>query len=98
MGRAIQKVLDKNSRVYAVQYPNQLLWPLELAAVKGSKNLYFIDSYQSIKSQLGTYSVNQIFEDDFLHLTEIGAKVVAKEMTDTLVLQMKEEKNESIQY
>lgn len=98
LNRAIQKVLDKNSRVYAVQYPNQLLWPLELAAVKGSKNLYFIDSYQSIKSQLGTYSVNQIFEDDFLHLTEIGAKVVAKEMTDTLVLQMKEEKNESIQY
>jgi hypothetical protein len=95
LNSVIQKILNKNIQVFLVQYPNQLLWTLELAGVKGARNLHYIDLYQSVKVNLNKYSVNQIFEDDFLHVTELGAKIVADKMSQIFMDQMKEEKNES---
>ncbi len=95
LNSVIQKILNKNIQVFLVQYPNQLLWTLELAGVKGARNLHYIDLYQSVKVNLNKYSVNQIFEDDFLHVTELGAKIVADKMSQIFMDQMKEEENES---
>lgn len=94
LNNVARKILQKNVTVFLVQYPNQLVWPLELADVKGSLGLHFIDLHNFLISQLENYSVNQLFEDDFLHLTNLGAALVADKMSQSVFEIIEKEKNE----
>lgn len=89
----ISKILKKNSKIFTLQYPNQSNWQvLEAIAPFGDK-VNFIGLANIIDKNLSKYSVIDLFEDDFMHLTPLGVEVVAEGLSDEIILNLKLEEN-----
>ncbi len=76
----IRKLLLAGGDVIVLQYPNQSDWPVLEAIAPFGLNVTFISLSSILEKNLSQYNIFQLLEDDFLHVTPLGAKIIADEL------------------
>lgn len=77
--KALNSLCDSGVTVALMQYPNQSLKPLQ-RATRSLGCVRFIDSRETLRESVrqNSHSLNELFQDDGLHLTELGNQLLAR--------------------
>lgn len=82
--RALGKLINDGGEVIVLQYPNQSDWPVLKAIAPFGSNVTFISLSSILEKSLGKYNIFQLLADDFLHVTPLGAKIIADELNSKI--------------
>jgi len=76
----VKKVLKGGRRLIVLQYPNQPDWPVEevLLPYGNDDRVKFISTSKIIEGSLDKLNINEILEDDLMHLTGVGSETIGK--------------------
>lgn len=73
-----EKLYKSNIRSILTQYPNQPIWPIKLATDLLNFPIFLIDLHEKVQPQLSEHAVYNFFQNDLLHVSDLGAKVFGK--------------------
>lgn len=83
--KLVKAILANHSKVFALQYPNQSNWQVQEAISFSPDGLQFVSLADMIESKIPEFNVVDLFQDDFMHLTDAGAKLVADGLSTEII-------------
>lgn len=85
----LKKIIAQGSNVIAMQYPNQSNWVVQDAIGPLSDSVQFVSLGDFIEQLTDSYSVIDLFEDDFMHLNALGAELISEKLSDQILSKYK---------
>lgn len=77
----LSKLTKDGGRVIVLQYPNQSDWPVLEAIAPFGDSVSFIGLSSILEKNLDKYNIFELLADDFLHVTPVGSKIIAEELS-----------------
>lgn len=81
----ISKLLKKNVKVIVLQYPNHPDWMLLEVVAPFSDQIQFISLSSYFNKHLSKHSVFDFFQNDFIHVSDLGAELIASELSQVVL-------------